>query len=329
MSARRCVALSLSLLAAGFLTQGEPLRADEIEILELSPAPPATLNGIPAPPPGAPIVVTADNSVTVVVRYRLDGSGGVIQVFPDISSGPAGAGWRVASPTGAVPACGTIRGPSAGRCAEAFHLICSERTPSTVSIDRVRASLHTTDGTRLLASDVEDPARYTFRCSGGPPARSRSSCTVIGAAGAPGAVPLPFGDDLPICRCLRDDGAREFRCALLHPDFFLLRRTPIPVIAGRSFSEVWEFQALTQLDGPVRVELTGEGVLAPVLHSFGAAGLPPGKAERFVIKAEVPKGAKSLRDRASFKYEMKDAGNDLERAWSVDRTVEVTVEQPR
>ena len=104
MSARRCVALSLALLASGFLAESEPLRADEIEILELSPAAPATLNGIPAPPPGTPIVVTADNSVTVAVRYRLDGSAGVIQAFPDIMSGPASAGWRVAAPTGAVPA---------------------------------------------------------------------------------------------------------------------------------------------------------------------------------------------------------------------------------
>jgi hypothetical protein len=324
MSARRCVALSLSLLATAFLALDEPIQADEIEILELSPRPAATLSGIPA---GTPIAPTASNSVTVVVRYRLDNGAARVQVFPDIS-GAASAGWNVIAPAGTVPACGTIRGPSAGRCAEAFTLICSDRTPASVTIDRVRASLYEGDSNRVLATDVEDPARYTFTC-GGPPPGSSSSCTVIGAAGAPGAVPLPFGRDLPICRCLRDEGAREFRCGLLHPDFFLLRRTPIPLIAGRRFTEVWEFLALSQLDAPVTVEMTGAGLVAPVLHSFGAAGRQPGKIERFEVKAEVPKGAMSLRDRADFKYERKDAGTELERAWSVDRTLELAADKPR
>lgn len=328
MSARGCVGLCLSLLAAGLLALEEPLRADEIEILELSPPPPATLNGIPAPPSGTPIAATGSNSLTVVVRYRLEGVSATIDVYPHLPGGAAAAGFLLVSPTGPGPPCGTIRGPSEGRCAAAFALICSDRTPATVSIEQVGASLGTTDGARALATDFEAPARYTFRCAA-PPSRRRSSCTVIGAAGAPGETPLPFGDELPICRCLRDDGAREFRCAILHPDFFLLRRAPVPLVAGRSFSEVWEFLALTQLDGPVKVEMTGAGLLDPVLHSFGAAGRQPGKVERFVVKANVPKGATSSSDRVDFEYDMKDAGSDLERAWSVDRTIEVTVEPPR
>jgi hypothetical protein len=328
MSARRCVALSLSLLAAGFLAFAEPLRADEIEILELSPPPPATRNGIPAPPPGTPIAATGSNSVTVVVRYRLDGAGATINVYPNVASGPAAAGFILVPPTGPEPPCGLIRGPSTGRCAAAFALICSDRTPATVSVEEVGASLGTTDGGTALATDLEAPARYTFRCAT-PPSSRRSNCMVIGAAGAPGATPLPFGDELPICRCLRDDGAREFRCAILHPDFFLLRRAPIPLVAGRSFSEVWEFRALTPLDGPVKVEMTGAGLLDPVLHSFGAAGRKPGKVERFVVKGNAPKGEVILPGRASFKYDMKDAASDLERAWSVDRTIEVMVEPPR
>jgi hypothetical protein len=146
---------------------------------------------------------------------------------------------------------------------------------------------------------------------------------VIGVAGAPGETPLPFGNELPICRCLRDQGARELRCGILHPDFLAVRRVPVPLPPG-PFTETWEFLALARLDAPVKVTMTGAGLADPVRHSFGVAGRrPSGKVERFVLEGKTPAGAASVPGAVEFTYDMKDADNDLARAFRVDRTIEV------
>jgi hypothetical protein len=321
MRRRRPLARGL-LFLAGVLTI-TPLAADSIEILELSPPPPVTLDGIAV---GAPITATAGNSVTVVVRYRADGGSARIEAYP--RARVAGVEIRLVAPTGPVPACGPIIGPSEGRCATAFALVCTDRAPATFSIEEVGATLGVPVDV-VLATDFVAPARYTFRCPG-PPRSGDTSCTVIGAAGAPGATPLPFGSELPICRCLRDAGARELRCGILHPDFFALRRIPFPLPAGQPFTERWEFLALTQLDGPVKLTITGAGVADPVRHSFGAAGRPkPGKVERLVVNAMAPKEPVSLPGRVDFAYDMKDPDRELSRAFSVDRTIEVAPLEPR
>lgn len=73
------------------------------------------------------------------------------------------------------------------------------------------------------------------------------------AAGAPGAegggaAPpiaescfpgLPIRADVPVCRCLRDATLRELRCGVFHPDFYLVRRTPLPIPPGQPFEVNW------------------------------------------------------------------------------------------
>jgi hypothetical protein len=320
--------LFLLLLACGCLSTAGSLPADEIEILELSPSPPASLDGIPEPAPGTPITATAGSSVTVVVRYRLDGAAAMVEAFPRDVPGPAGAGFRLVPPTGPVPACGRITGPSEGRCAAAFALVCSDRTPATVTIEQVGATLGASADV-VRATDFVTPARYTFRCPD-PPGRPRTSCIVIGTADSPGETPLPFGRELPICRCLQDEGARELRCGILHPDFLAVRRVPLPVVAARPFTERWEFLALTPLEGPVVVTITGAGVADPVKLSFGTRGQGrPGKVESHVVKGIAPKEPATVPGTADFAYGMKDAESDLERAFRVDRTIEVTAGPPR
>ena len=315
-SPSRLVVHALVLLAASF-TVSTPLRAlDEIEILSLSPAPPATLDGIWWSP-GRPIPAsTSENSVTVVVRYHADGAARGVNVFPIVSSGAAPRIQQVA-PTGPVARCGTITGPSTGECAEAFAYTCDEDSPASASFDRVGASMGV--GDRVLAQD-ETAGRYTFRCAPSPPpTRDANSCLVIGTADEPGESALPFPDHLPICRCLRDEGARELRCGLLHPDFLLVRRVPIPLVPGEKVTEVWELLPLTRLDGPLRATFTGGGLEKPLERKLGAG--QPGAVERFSLTLVAPKGASALAGLASFEYDMRDTKNPLARNFAVDRSL--------
>jgi Tol biopolymer transport system component len=64
---------------------------------------------------------------------------------------------------------------------------------------------------------------------------------------------LPIPSSVPVCRCLQDSGAREFRCALLNPDFFLVFRTPIPVFVDEPFEMSWTLIPLTKIDGDLYV----------------------------------------------------------------------------
>jgi hypothetical protein len=58
---------------------------------------------------------------------------------------------------------------------------------------------------------------------------------------------------LPVCRCLQDQGLREFRCALFHPDFFLFRGTPWPLKPEEKYNVKWTLVPLGQLKGVLEV----------------------------------------------------------------------------
>ena len=124
-------------------------------------------------------------------------------------------------------------------------------------------------------------------------------CTVITNDG-PQTLPIP--DSLPICRCLEDAGARELRCRLMHPDFFMARYIPLPFDPGTPFEEEWLFTPLTDLKAPVEVEFMGAGLDKPVRHVFGKKS-KVGSFERFVIKGMTPKMKDGLPGAATFFYE--------------------------
>ena len=131
-------ALNARFLAAVLLAIVAPAAADEIEILELSPSPPATLDGMAASPPGTIVSATAGNTITVVVRYRVDSHpAAIVNVFGNLST-PAGVRSVLVPPMGTTPPCGEIRGPASGRCASAFAVICPDRATATVSIATCR-----------------------------------------------------------------------------------------------------------------------------------------------------------------------------------------------
>jgi len=70
------------------------------------------------------------------------------------------------------------------------------------------------------------------------------------------SIIVPIPSHVPLCRCIRDDGARELRCGLLNPDFFLIFRTPIPILQGKPFELSWTLIPLTKIPGDVYVNTT-------------------------------------------------------------------------
>lgn len=133
----------------------------------------------------------------------------------------------------------------------------------------------------------------------GPPPMASRSCDLPPPAGGGPGIGLPAF--LPICRCLEDPGLREFRCALLHPDFFLVRRIPAPIPLDRSYVEIWQFSPLTQLSAPVRLRIEGAGFAQPVEFAFDAQ-TKPGAFQTRRLKAAAPSKPADLPGKATISY---------------------------
>ncbi|NNE42493.1 MAG: hypothetical protein HKN14_16420 [Marinicaulis sp.] len=121
-----------------------------------------------------------------------------------------------------------------------------------------------------------------------------------------GPIPLPFSDELPLCACLSDAGANEWRCRLLHPDFFIIRRIEFQPNAKDRFTENWAFTPLTELNGPVTISFKGDGMKTPIVHEFGKRS-KPGSFEHLKIFRKLRKDGGPLGGEAEFNYPMKDA----------------------
>lgn len=104
-----------------------------------------------------------------------------------------------------------------------------------------------------------------------PPPPSSPPCIVTGFGPIGGFIP----SWLPVCRCLQDQGLREFRCGLFHPDFFLFRRTPWPLKPDEKYNVKWTLVPLGQLKGVLEVS-EGLGFKGPL--TFFVDQLPPGQS---------------------------------------------------
>jgi len=131
---------------------------------------------------------------------------------------------------------------------------------------------------------------------------------------------LPIDQNAPICRCFEDQDARELRCALLHPDFQVLRRTPWPLTIGKPFVETFEFTPLADLDGPVRVTREGAGRSKSITHKFGYKA-QIGKTEIYHVKSFTPYGFKERQGIATFNYDMKDAAEQSQKTFGIDLSI--------
>ncbi|MEQ1929822.1 MAG: hypothetical protein ABL957_04710 [Parvularculaceae bacterium] len=145
----------------------------------------------------------------------------------------------------------------------------------------------------ILAPDPADHLFQTAIDAPAPPPATSSGCIVL-----PGSGGRPV--DLPICRCLRDEGLREFRCALLNPDFFAIRRIPWPLPLDTPYTETWEVLPLTKLKGPIGVKLEGANISKPIDLSFA------GKSQRVLIsrpvKLSAPAKAADIKGLATISY---------------------------
>jgi hypothetical protein len=166
----------------------------------------------------------------------------------------------------------------------------------------------------LRASDVPDPEKdlafETIVDTGagpGPGAGSSGDCIIPGPGGAPITIP----GNPPVCRCLRDEGLREFRCALLHPDFFAIRRIPWPIPLGASYVESWEVLPLTKLQDRVRIELKGANLAQPAFLSFAGKSLK--SVELRKVSLASPQSASELPGTAVVTY-----GNQ---SFALDRSI--------
>lgn len=125
-----------------------------------------------------------------------------------------------------------------------------------------------------------DLAFETIVDAGASPVAS-NDCIIRGAGG--GSVPIPA--DAPVCRCLRDDGLREFRCAILHPDFFAIRRIPWPIPLDRSYTESWEVLPMTKLDSAIRIDLKGADIAQTIGLTFTGKSVRAIEMRKAVLKA--------------------------------------------
>lgn len=63
----------------------------------------------------------------------------------------------------------------------------------------------------------------------------------------------PFPGFLPVCRCISDEGLRDFRCALMHPEYFLFRNLPTPMRVNQKFKVKWTLVVYTPMEGVVEI----------------------------------------------------------------------------
>lgn len=110
-----------------------------------------------------------------------------------------------------------------------------------------------------------------------PDAASGGDCLIAG--------PVRIPSYAPVCRCLRDEGLREFRCALIDPDFFAIRRIPWPLPINGPYTETWEILPLTKLKGPIGLRLTGENIPNPVDFKFSGKSLRVLEMRKAVLAA--------------------------------------------
>ena len=102
---------------------------------------------------------------------------------------------------------------------------------------------------------------------------------------------VPISGDLPICRCLRDEGLREFRCAFFDPAFLAIRRTPWPIALGKPYVETWEVLPLTQLRDAIKVRLEGANIPQPIDLTFTGKSRKALDSRKVMLQAPPAAGA--------------------------------------
>lgn len=165
-----------------------------------------------------------------------------------------------------------------------------------------------------------------------PPPPAPRNCVISGitdpVTGA--TLELPISYFLPVCRCLEDSGAREFRCAILHPDFFAIRRIPLPLSPGKPYEEIWQIAPLTRLDGSIRIDLKGGGLKEPAQFVYSSKtklpaqvkALAPQSGQTFRVQAIAPEKPEAIPGVAVIQYDMQDVQDDALKRFEIDISID-------
>ncbi len=96
---------------------------------------------------------------------------------------------------------------------------------------------------------------------------------------------LPFPHWVPVCRCLEDEGLRDFRCALMHPEYFLFRNLPVPIRAAKPFEVKWTLVVYAPMKGFIELvdPLNPKGPL-----TFFVDQVPVGESITLTYQAIAP-----------------------------------------
>ena len=132
---------------------------------------------------------------------------------------------------------------------------------------------------------------------------------------------LPISYYAPVCRCLEDASAREVRCAIMHPDFFLERRLKLPLTPGKPFTEDWKFTPLVKLDGPVEITISGGGLEKPANLRFSET-IAKDKTITKMLSTKAPDKPSRIPRVAIIHYPMKEPTKAYLKRFGIDLTLE-------
>ncbi len=133
-------------------------------------------------------------------------------------------------------------------------------------------------------------------------------------------IPLPISRDVPVCYCLSDAGSNSWRCRILHPDFFLIRRVEfLPNARGR-FVERWAFTPLTRLASPVKISFKGAGMKRDVIYEFGKRSRI-GSFEHYRISRTFRKLDRTIPGEVMFSYQNPNVISSYQKMFGFDATL--------
>ncbi|NNE99337.1 MAG: hypothetical protein HKN25_10000 [Pyrinomonadaceae bacterium] len=154
----------------------------------------------------------------------------------------------------------------------------------------------------------------------GRPCGGGRSNICFGTFGA-GRIPLPISADVPLCSCLSEGSLNSFRCRLIHPDFFVIRRVTFPRNATGRMTERWSFTPLASLNGPVKMSFRGDGT-KPIVRVFGKRSRP-GKFETFRFVRKINQAGKPVLGKAMFSYPTKKGVSPFQAEFGFDADLPV------
>lgn len=259
---------------------------------------------------------------------------------PDEDSGPIGIypltsariTLTIHTTSGSAPLTITTTGPDHGEISVGGRIAVNMKLPMPDASDGTFIELSddgyvTTDSisevTRVarlgvFATEFFDPSLFMLFTGDGPWGTCEPSCPFEEAYAAltefslqPQTLCPIDGESPPACKCVRDEGLREFRCAFLDPSFLAISRIPWPIAPGRDYILNWDILPLTELEGPITLQLRGANIAKPIGLSF--IGKNRKAVENRKVALRAPEKPTDLQGTTTLTYQGK--------SWKIDTTI--------